>query len=69
MFLIISIRHSLRPGDGVVDRAVTLLCLEHCVVRLDKVWGVGDCRPVSELKEVIDQLVEISAFKIILSLS
>ena len=26
-----------------------------------KIWGPGDGRPVAELKEVVDQLVEVSA--------
>ena len=37
---------------------MTLLSREHCTARLEKIWGPGDGRPVSELKEVIDQIVE-----------
>jgi programmed cell death protein 4 len=54
----ISNRNNSHPGDGVVERAVSLLSREHCTARLEKVWGPGDGRPVSELKEVIDQLIE-----------
>merc|ERR1740124_1026985 len=55
----ISNRNNSHPGDGVVERALSLLSREHCTARLEKVWGPGDGRPVSELKEVIDQLVEV----------
>jgi len=54
----ISNRNNTHPGDEVVERAKSLLSREHCTARLEKVWGPGDGRPVSELKEVIDQLVE-----------
>jgi len=54
----ISNRNNTHPGDGVVERAKSLLSREHCTARLEKVWGPGDGRPVAELKEVIDQLVE-----------
>jgi len=54
----ISNRNNSHPGDGVVERAVSLLSREHCTARLEKVWGPGDGRPVTELKEVIDQLIE-----------
>lgn len=37
---------------------MTLLSREHCTARLEKIWGPGDGRPVSELKDVIDQLIE-----------
>ena len=56
----ISNRNNTHPGDGVVERAKSLLSREHCTARLEKVWGPGDGRPVAELKEVIDQLVEVS---------
>jgi len=54
----ISNRNNNNPGDEVTEKAVTLLSREHCTARLEKVWGPGDGRPVVELKEVIDQLVE-----------
>ena len=55
----ISNRNNSHPGDEVVDKAVSLLSREHCTARLEKVWGPGDGRPVAELKEVINQLVEV----------
>lgn len=54
----ISNRNNSHPGDEVVEKALGLLSKEHCTARLEKVWGPGDGRPVSELKEVIDQLIE-----------
>mmetsp|Transcript_22044 Transcript_22044/g.32203 ORF Transcript_22044/g.32203 Transcript_22044/m.32203 type:complete len:449 (+) Transcript_22044:141-1487(+) len=42
----------------VIEGAVRLLSREHCGVRLEKVWGPGDGRPVSELKVVMDQLLK-----------
>mmetsp|Transcript_25065 Transcript_25065/g.37479 ORF Transcript_25065/g.37479 Transcript_25065/m.37479 type:complete len:466 (+) Transcript_25065:343-1740(+) len=54
----ISNRNNSHPGDEVIEKAVSLLSREHCTARLEKIWGPGDGRPVAELKEVIDQLVE-----------
>jgi len=54
----ISNRNNSHPGDEVVEKAVSLLSREHCTARLEKLWGPGDGRPVTELKEVIDQLIE-----------
>eukprot|EP01083_Nonionella_stella_P039217 106665_1 len=54
----ISNRNNSHPGDEVTENAVSLLSREHCTARLEKVWGPGDGRPVAELKEVIDQLIE-----------
>jgi len=54
----ISNRNNTHPGDEVTEKAVSLLSREHCTARLEKVWGPGDGRPVAELKEVIDQLIE-----------
>lgn len=54
----VSTRNNSYPGDEVTEKAVNLLSREHCTARLEKVWGPGDGRPVSELKNVIDQLVE-----------
>ena len=31
---------------------------EHCTARLGRVWGYGDGRPVSELKEIMGQLLK-----------
>lgn len=55
----ISNRNNSHPGDEVTENAVSLLSREHCTARLEKVWGPGDGRPVAELKEVIDQLIEV----------
>jgi len=54
----VSNRNNSHPGDDVVEKAVSLLSREHCTARLEKVWGPGDGRPVSDLKIVIDQLLE-----------
>lgn len=54
----ISNRNNNYPGDEVTEKTVTLLSREHCTARLEKIWGPGDGRPVTELKEVVDQLVE-----------
>lgn len=55
----VSNRNNSHPGDEVLEKAVGLLSREHCTARLEKVWGPGDGRPVSELKIVIDQLLEV----------
>lgn len=47
-----------RPGDEVIEKAVSLLSREHCTARLERVWGPGDGRPVAELKTVLDQLLK-----------
>lgn len=47
-----------RPGDPVIEKAVSLLSREHCNARLEKVWGPGDGRPVAELKTEMDQLLQ-----------
>lgn len=54
----ISNRNNNYPGDEVTEKAMTLLSREHCTARLEKIWGPGDGRPVDELKNVIDQLIE-----------
>ena len=55
----LSNRNNTHPGDCVVEKAVSLLSREHCTARLEKVWGPGDGRPVSELKEIMDQLLKV----------
>ncbi|GAX25160.1 hypothetical protein FisN_15Lh288 [Fistulifera solaris] len=47
-----------RPGDLVIEKALTLLSREHCTARLEKVWGPGDGRPVEDLKKDMDQLLQ-----------
>lgn len=54
----LSNRNNTHPGDCVVEKAVSLLSREHCTARLEKVWGPGDGRPVTELKEIMDQLLK-----------
>ena len=56
----LSNRNNTHPGDCVVEKAVSLLSREHCTARLEKVWGPGDGRPVTEIKEVMDQLLKVS---------
>ena len=47
-----------RPGDIVIEKAVSMLSREHCNARLERVWGPGDGRPVEELKKDMDQLLK-----------
>jgi programmed cell death protein 4 len=54
----LSEQNNSRPGDPVVEKAVSLLSREHCNARLEKVWGPGDGRPVAELKVEMDQLLQ-----------
>lgn len=54
----LSTQNNDRPGDEVIEKAVSLLSREHCTARLERVWGPGDGRPVSELKAVLDQLLK-----------
>lgn len=54
----LSTQNNERPGDPVVEKAVSLLSREHCTARLEHVWGPGDGRPVAELKTVLDQLLK-----------
>jgi programmed cell death protein 4 len=45
-------------GGHVIEDAIRVLSREHCSVRLEKVWGPGDGRPVAELKVAMDQLLK-----------
>jgi programmed cell death protein 4 len=54
----LSEQNNSRPGDVVIEKAVTLLSREHCTARLEKIWGPGDGRPVEELKQAMDQLLQ-----------
>jgi programmed cell death protein 4 len=54
----LSDQNNSRPGDPVVEKAVTLLSREHCNARLERVWGPGDGRPVADLKKEMDQLLQ-----------
>mmetsp|Transcript_36320 Transcript_36320/g.108949 ORF Transcript_36320/g.108949 Transcript_36320/m.108949 type:complete len:195 (-) Transcript_36320:643-1227(-) len=65
----LSNRNNSNPGDEVVEKAVGLLSREHCNARMEHVWGPGDGRPVAELKEVMDQLLEVSQNSLIIGLT
>jgi programmed cell death protein 4 len=54
----LSAQNNDHPGEVVLEKAVGLLSREHCTARLEKVWGPGDGRPVAELKQVMDQLLQ-----------
>jgi programmed cell death protein 4 len=45
-------------GGDVIDHAKRLLSMEHHGARLEHVWGPGDGRPASEMKEGVDQLLQ-----------
>ena len=53
----LSEQNNSRPGDSVIEKAVSLLSREHCTARLERVWGPGDGRPVVELKVEMDQIL------------
>jgi programmed cell death protein 4 len=53
----LSEQNNSRPGDAVIEKAVSLLSREHCTARLERVWGPGDGRPVAELKVEMDQIL------------
>jgi programmed cell death protein 4 len=54
----LSDQNNTRPGDLVIEKAISLLSREHCTARLERVWGPGDGRPVSELKVEMDQMLQ-----------
>ena len=41
-------------GGGIVASTKVILSKQHGLVRLSKVWGPGDGRPVAELKEELE---------------
>jgi len=53
----LSEQNNSRPGEEVVEKAISLLTREHSTARLERVWGPGDGRPVDELKVAMDQLL------------
>jgi programmed cell death protein 4 len=53
----LSEQNNSRPGDAVIEKAVSLLSREHCTARLERIWGPGDGRPVAELKVEMDQIL------------
>lgn len=44
-------------GGDVVAQTKRILCRDHQYSRVERIWGPGDGRPVSELKVAIDQLL------------
>jgi programmed cell death protein 4 len=54
----LSEQNNKRPGEIVIEKAISLLSREHCTARLERVWGPGDGRPVSELKVEMDQMLQ-----------
>ena len=54
----LSEQNNKRPGDFVIEKSISLLSREHCTARLERVWGPGDGRPVSELKIEMDQMLQ-----------
>jgi programmed cell death protein 4 len=54
----LSEQNNKRPGDEVVEKAISLLSREHCTARLERVWGPGDGRPIEELKVEMDQMLQ-----------
>ena len=44
-------------GAEVVEESRTLLSRKHGVARVEKVWGPGDGRPVTELKKEVTMLL------------
>jgi programmed cell death protein 4 len=45
-------------GGEVVNHAQRMLTATYGVARMEKVWGPGDGRPVPEMKEVVDMLLQ-----------
>jgi programmed cell death protein 4 len=54
----LSDQNNKRPGDAVVEKAISLLTREHSTARLERVWGPGDGRPVDELKVEMDHMLQ-----------
>lgn len=54
----LSEQNNERPGDPVIEKAVSLLTREHSTARLERIWGPGDGRPVEELKQDMDHLLK-----------
>lgn len=45
-------------GGDIVDHAKRMLSREHMGARLERAWGPGDGRPVSEMKVDVDLLIQ-----------
>jgi len=54
----LSEQNNHRPGEEVIEKAISLLTREHSTARLEHVWGPGDGRPVDELKIEMDQILQ-----------
>ncbi|KAG7337014.1 MA3 domain containing protein [Nitzschia inconspicua] len=54
----LSDQNNKRPGELVIEKAISLLSREHCTARLERVWGPGDGRPIEELKVAMDQMLQ-----------
>lgn len=54
----LSEQNNSRPGEIVVEKAISLLTREHSTARLERVWGPGDGRPVHELKVEMDNILQ-----------
>jgi programmed cell death protein 4 len=54
----LSDQNNKRPGEPVIEKAISLLSREHCTARLERVWGPGDGRPIEELKVAMDQMLQ-----------
>lgn len=54
----LSEQNNKRPGEAVIEKSISLLSREHCNARLERVWGPGDGREVSEIKVEMDQLLQ-----------
>jgi programmed cell death protein 4 len=54
----LSDQNNKRPGELVIEKAISLLSREHCNARLERVWGPGDGRPIEELKVAMDQMLQ-----------
>lgn len=54
----LSEQNNERPGEAVIEKAISLLTREHSTARLERVWGPGDGRPVNEIKIEMDQILQ-----------
>lgn len=54
----LSDQNNSRPGEIVIEKAISLLTREHSTARLERIWGPGDGRPVDDLKVAMDQLLQ-----------
>lgn len=45
-------------GGEIIEQTKILLTKNHGLTKIEKVWGPGDGRPVSELKVIVDQIIQ-----------